>query len=67
MNCVKIGNIDRVRGTLDIIVCIGDEKAVNHHATWQNWQEVLKDIFRDNGIPWARFGEFGSNKAYLEF
>ncbi len=67
MNCVKLGNIDRVRGTLDIIVIIGEERSYIHHATWDNWQEIIKGVFRDNGIPWSRFSEFGINRAYLEF
>jgi hypothetical protein len=74
MNSVKLGNIDKVKGTLDIIVRIGFEKNAEgeerlyiHHATWNNWQEVLKGVFRDNSISWSRFEEFGINMAYLEF
>jgi hypothetical protein len=74
VNCIKLGNINRVRGTLDIIVRIGFERDAKgeerldiHHATWDNWQEVLKAVFTDNGIPWSRYKEFGKNMAYLEF
>lgn len=62
---VRLTNINRTRGTLDIEVAAGASELF--HCTWDNWGEVLKNVFRKYNIAPELEEEFRRNGGKLEF
>jgi hypothetical protein len=66
MNLIRLTNVSRKKGTVDIEIRSGEEREV-FHCTWDNWGEVLPGVFSKYGIRPELEEEFRKNGGRLEF